>query len=65
MCLSHLQVAVLKIPEDVRSLLVPEHAIVRITVAGKDVRYLNPLKNVYTALMQNGNGIYDGGLLNT
>ena len=52
-------------PEDVRSLVVPEHAIVRITVAGNAVHCPIPLENVCMALMQNGDGSLDGGQPNT
>ena len=65
MCLFHHQTAVLKTPEDARSLAVLEHAIVRITVAGNAVHYLIPLEHVCMALMQNGDGSLDGGPLNT
>ena len=65
MCLSHHQTAVLKIPEDARNLVVLEHAIVRITVAGNAVHCPIPLENVCMALMQNGDGSLDGGQPNT
>ena len=65
MCLSHHQTAVLKIPEDARNLVVLEHAIVRITVAGNAVHCPIPLENVCMALMQNGDGSLDGGPPNT
>ena len=65
MCLSHHQTAVLKIPEDARNLVVLEHAIVRITVAGNAVHCPIPLENVCLTLMQNGDGSLDGGQPNT